>query len=214
MDSASQIAEQMTSAINNDDTWLKGFIEGVIDFPVDLFYLSYDFIDTENRTENRIDKERFIRLIHSGNVSLATLKDLIRITFDEYFEKLDQEQITRLLEVKAFKVIGGLVTKSFLIGDLGAIFATKFAYKFIGSAGVLTVLSLGAMVSRAIYTSRSLNERNPALYWKLRSTGNLDLLYFLLENKLKPFEETLQTYYLDRELFNNITELFIREMEK
>lgn len=204
----------MASVFNNEDVWLRAFIEGAIDVPVDLFYLSYDFIDSGNRTENRIDKERFIRLIQSGNVNLTTVKDLIKITFDEYFEKLNQEQITRLLEVKTFKAIGGLVSKNVLIGDLGAIFATKFAYKFISSTGILITLSLGAMVSRAIYTSRSLKERNPVLYWKLRSAGNLDLLYFLLENTLKPFEEALQTYYLDRKLFNHLTELFIRDMEK
>ena len=58
---------------------------------------------------------------------------------------------------------------------------------FAGSlAGLL--LSVGAETSRAIYTSRYLKRRNPVLHDKLQSLGELDLLYFLVEDIVKPFE--------------------------
>ncbi|VTN21715.1 Uncharacterised protein [Klebsiella pneumoniae] len=58
---------------------------------------------------------------------------------------------------------------------------------FAGSlAGLL--LSVGAETSRAIYTSRYLKRRNPVLHDKLQNLRDLDVLYFLVEDIVKPFE--------------------------
>jgi len=37
--------------------------KGAIFFPIDMEYLAYDFINTDNRSINRYDTERMLRLI-------------------------------------------------------------------------------------------------------------------------------------------------------
>ncbi|HBZ0891486.1 TPA: hypothetical protein MJC50_13445 [Klebsiella pneumoniae] len=76
---------------------------------------------------------------------------------------------------------------------------------FAGSlAGLL--LSVGAETSRAIYTSRYLKRRNPVLHDKLQNL--LDLLYFLVEDIVKPFETARMVGDKNPAEFNNICEYF------
>ncbi|HBR3952473.1 TPA: hypothetical protein RRI81_001241 [Klebsiella pneumoniae] len=81
---------------------------------------------------------------------------------------------------------------------------------FAGSlAGLL--LSVGAETSRAIYTSRYLKRRNPVLHDKLQNLQNLrdlDLLYFLVEDIVKPFETARMVGDKNSAEFNKICEYF------
>lgn len=78
---------------------------------------------------------------------------------------------------------------------------------FAGSlAGLL--LSVGAETSRAIYTSRYLKRRNPVLHDKLQNLGDLDLLYFLVEDIVKPFETACMVSDKNPAEFNKICEYF------
>lgn len=78
---------------------------------------------------------------------------------------------------------------------------------FAGSlAGLL--LSVGAETSRAIYTSRYLKRRNPVLHDKLQNLGDLDLLYFLVEDIVKPFETARMVGDKNPAEFNKICEYF------
>ncbi|HHG0536373.1 hypothetical protein LNM64_06295 [Klebsiella pneumoniae] len=78
---------------------------------------------------------------------------------------------------------------------------------FAGSlAGLL--LSVGAETSRAIYTSRYLKRRNPVLHDKLQNLGDLDLLYFLVEDIVKPFETACMVGDKNPAEFNKICEYF------
>ena len=78
---------------------------------------------------------------------------------------------------------------------------------FAGSlAGLL--LSVGAETSRAIYTSRYLKRRNPVLHDKLQNLRDLDLLYFLVEDIVKPFETARMVGDKNSAEFNKICEYF------
>nr|EKT9165571.1 hypothetical protein [Klebsiella pneumoniae] len=78
---------------------------------------------------------------------------------------------------------------------------------FAGSlAGLL--LSVGAETSRAIYTSRYLKRRNPVLHDKLQNLGDLDLLYFLVEDIVKSSETACMVSDKNPAEFNKICEYF------
>ncbi|PHM50390.1 hypothetical protein [Xenorhabdus miraniensis] len=216
MDGAKDIAEGMVSAItDNDSGFFTGFAAGLLDIPVDMFYLGYDFLDTEHRHENENDKYRFANMVKENTLSMESIERVIQIIFEEYFSKLSDEQKRRLVETKVGRIFGGMVGKQVIFGShLGAIFGSRWLTKFVGSTTVLSVISIGSSVSRAIYTSRELSERNPELYMKLRREGNLDLLYFLVENKMDPYVRALENYNKNNELFNAIFDDFVSELDK
>lgn len=83
---------------------------------------------------------------------------------------------------------------------------------FAGSlAGLL--LSVGAETSRAIYTSRDLEDRNPVLHNKLQRLGDLDLLYFIVEDIVKPFEIACEVGDRNPAEFDKVCEYFSEAYE-
>ncbi|MVZ10418.1 hypothetical protein GP913_25840 [Enterobacteriaceae bacterium 8376wG6] len=60
-------------------------------------------------------------------------------------------------------------------------------------AGVATSFTLmaGGMIERSIYKSIALERMHSAVYYKLRSAGNLDFIYFLVQPYIDPFIEAL-----------------------
>ncbi|MGD8206143.1 hypothetical protein [Pantoea sp. FN0305] len=53
------------------------------------------------------------------------------------------------------------------------------------------MLSVGASITKSIYTSYELRNLNPGIHNQLRGAGHLDLLYFLVEENLNPFVEAI-----------------------
>uniref|UniRef100_UPI0036DDBF5E hypothetical protein n=1 Tax=Photorhabdus sp. RM322S TaxID=3342825 RepID=UPI0036DDBF5E len=209
MDGAKEIAEKMVATIDDNSSWLTGFAEGVLDIPVDFYYLGYDYLDTEHRWDNENDKYRFVGLIKSEAITLNNLERIIQIIFEDYLGKLSEEQKQRLIKTKIGKIFGGMISKYVIFrGSLGAFFGAKWFTKFGGSMTFIGTLGIGASISRAVYTSRELAGTNPALYMQLRREGNLDLLYFLVESKMAPYVRALEKYDENRDLFNEIFDEF------
>ena len=71
---AKELANNMADAINVKSNFLRSFAGGALELPVDLFYLGYDFLDTDNRWENNFDKERCIRLVKEALLTANTSK--------------------------------------------------------------------------------------------------------------------------------------------
>lgn len=78
------------------------------------------------------------------------------------------------------------------------------------AAGVVigSVLTIGAETSRAIYTAHKLENQNLSLYYRLKGMGDLDLLYFLVEDKLKPFPDACSMADVNRREFNEMCKYF------
>ncbi|CNE48440.1 Uncharacterised protein [Yersinia nurmii] len=217
MDSSKDVAKDMVSVISEEASgggWLVGLTHGLVDLPVDFFYLGYDFLDTEHRYQNDNDKYRFAELIKSGLANRESIEKILRLVLGQYFDKLDSHQKKKILETKVAKLVGGMITKNILLGDIGAILASRLAFKMASGFVMTSILGLGAMVSRAIYTSRALMEKSPKIYWELRKEGNLDLLYFLVENSTEPFVRALVFYDSDKAFFDDVFEEFIIALEK
>ena len=151
-------------------------------------------------------------MIKSGLVNRESLRKIIEIALKEYFNKLTFQQIQELAKTSAAKIIGGIIIKQQLFAgvDIGGILASRFAVKFTLNLSAALFLSLGAMSSRAIYTSRELRMRNPKFYNQLIRLGNLDLLYFLVEDITKPFEEAALLDSTNKYAFNEVTQEFIK----
>ena len=63
-------------------------------------------------------------------------------------------------------------------------------------------------MSRSIYTSYELRNLNKDIYNELRGAGDLDLLYFLVEDNVRPFIEAINYQAshgaIDKQIFNEL----------
>ncbi len=212
--SAKDIAQDMADALNMNNNFIVGFVQGAISFPIDLGYLAYDFLDTENRTANRDDTERMIRLIKSGLASKESLAKIARMVADDFLEKVDLERMKLIIEKGSGKFLGRFVSNQVLGANLGAVIAERFILQLAASISLSSILTVGSINSRAIYTSRELKLRNPRLYDRLRRMGNLDLLYIFVEKRTRPFEDAIAIWHSSRSEFNRIAELFFQKVAK
>jgi len=93
-------------------------------------------------------------------------------------------------------------------------FADRMIAKMLIGFSFSTLLSIGAFQSRAIYTSRKLSQRDPELYNCLRGLGDLDLLYFLMEKRLQPFETVFLLWRQNRPLFDEVSRFFLQKVRR
>ncbi|MEN5017149.1 hypothetical protein ABEH87_12465 [Erwinia sp. Eh17-17] len=106
--------------------------------------------------------------------------------------------------------IGGSIIFSQLTGiNLGRLISANLVKAVFSGVVLGSLLSIGGDVSRAIYTSRYLRERNYAAYYKLKGRGDLDLLYFLVEDSVKPFERACAIGDVNKEEFDKICQYFL-----
>ena len=211
---AKEIAQEMANAVNSKSNFFGGFIEGAISFPVDMGYLAYDFINTDSRSINRYDTERMLRLIKAGLANQHSLTKIVKLVVDEYLKKVDVEKVKRWVEKGSGKIAGRFVSNQVLMVNLGAVLSERMVIRLATGYALTSLLTLGAMTSRAIHTSRQFRQRNPEIYDNLRRAGNLDLLYFLVEPKTKPFEQAIEIWRKNRGEFDRITELFFKKVSK
>ncbi|WP_227734206.1 hypothetical protein [Yersinia proxima] len=209
MDSAKEIARDMLDAINVDGSGFFGAVaKGFISFPVSFYYLGYDFIDTEHRSENFDDKMRIARLVKSGTVNRDLIQGVISEFIKQFISRVDIEKT-----IKNLKNISGTITGKIAFSQisgisLGYALTESAVAAFFSGAVVGGFIYIGAEASRAIYTSRYLRESNPELYEKLKKMGDLDLVYFLVEDIVKPFEKACTVSDQNPEEFNKICEYF------
>lgn len=210
MDSAQEIARDMLNAINVDgDGFLGALAKGIISFPVSVAYLGYDFWDTEHRRENQDDKFRLARLIEKVTFNNETIYKVIKPFIDDFISRVDMSSVGAQISGS----ITGKILFSQLTGiKLGAVISERATAALFAGTVIGSLLSIGAEASRAIYTSRYLRERNPNAYWKLKNIGDLDLLYFLVEDTVRPFETACSVAEYNSEEFAKICRYFFGEL--
>ena len=210
MDSAKEIARDMLEAINIDGSGFVGAVaKGVISLPVSFAYLGYDFIDTENRRENQDDKFRLARLIKTITFDKETVYNIIKPFIDDFISRVD-------ISAVGLQITGSSVGKALfsqLTGvQLGYVISDRATTALFAGTVIGSLLSIGAEASRAIYTSRYLRGRNPKIYYKLKGMGGVDLLYFLVEDTVKPFEMACAIGECNSEEFNEICKYFFGDL--
>lgn len=210
MDSAKEIAKDMLEAINIDGSgFISAVAKGIIFLPVSLAYLSYDFIDTEYRRENQDDKFRLAMLVKTITFDKETIYNVIKPFIDDFVSRVDISSV-------GLQITGSSVGKTLfsqLTGvQLGYVISERATTALFAGTVVGSLLSIGAETSRAIYTSRYLRGRNPKIYYKLKNMGGMDLLYFLVEDIVKPFEMACAIGEYNPEEFNRICKCFFGDL--
>ncbi|QKJ87690.1 hypothetical protein PMPD1_2752 [Paramixta manurensis] len=210
MDSAKEIARDMLEAINVDGTGFLGAVaKGVISFPVSVAYLGYDFMDTEHRRENLDDKFRLAKLIKKVTFNDETIYKVIKPFIDDFVSRVDIPSV-------GLQIAGSVAGKTLfsqLTGiKLGYVISERATTALFAGTVIGSLLSIGAEASRAIYTSRYLRERNFNVYYKLKNMGDLDLLYFLVEDTVRPFETACSVGEHNPEEFGRICKYFFGEL--
>lgn len=210
MDSAKEIARDMLEAIHIDSSGFLGAVaKGFISFPVSLGYLGYDFIDSEYRRENQDDKYRFAMLVKRVTVNDEIVHDLLKPFFDDFISKIHFDRVINALKKTSGNMMGKFAFSELTGVNLGAAITSGGVAAFFSGTLFGLVLVLGAEVSRAIYTARDLKDREPRIYYKLRNNGDLDLLYFLVEDIVRPFEKACELSHHDPEKFEKVCEYFL-----
>ncbi|HFI1930237.1 hypothetical protein [Yersinia enterocolitica] len=212
MTSAKELATKMADSINLKSGFLRSFAGGALELPVDLYYLGYDFLDTDNRWANSIDKERCIRLVKRGFANGENLEKIANVIFTRYLDKVDADKLKNIAINGSASIAGSMVANRLVLGNIGAIFARNLIAKMLIGFSFTTILSIGAVQSRAVYTSRELSMRDPELYAYLNRLGDLDLLYFLVEKRIRPFEDATALWSRNRQLFDEVTKYFFQKV--
>lgn len=210
MDGAKELAKDMLEAINIDDSgFIAALTKGLISFPVSMGYLAYDFMDTEHHRANADDKYRFARLINKVGFNKELIGQVVGVFINDFSSRLDFSLIVE-------KIVGdsaGRMIFSELTGvKIGYVISNRLVTAFFSGACIGSLLSLGAEVSRAIYTSRYLAARSPGHYQKLKDMGDLDLLYFLIEDLVSPFEKAIELHNTNEVFFNEVCQCFLESL--
>lgn len=210
MDGAKELAKDMLEAINIDDSgFIAALTKGLISFPVSMGYLAYDFMDTEHHRANADDKYRFARLINKVGFNKELIGQVVGVFINDFSSRLD-------FSLMVEKIVGdsaGRMIFSELTGvKIGYVISNRLVTAFFSGACIGSLLSLGAEVSRAIYTSRYLAARSPGHYQKLKDMGDLDLLYFLIEDLVSPFEKAIELHNTNEVFFNEVCQCFLESL--
>lgn len=207
MDSAKDIARDMLEAINVDGSGFIGAVaKGFISLPVSLGYLGYDFIDSGHRRENLDDKFRLAELVKRVTFNKAIIEKAINVFISDFTSRIN---ITSIGASLAGNGAGKMLFSQWTSIKLGYVISERAVTALFAGTVTGVLLSLGAESSRAIYTSRYLRERDPETYYKLKRMGDLDLIYFLIEDTVKPFEQACRISEHYPQEFDNICKYFL-----
>lgn len=213
MISAKKLANEMADAIHIDSNLLRAFLGGFINLPVDFCYLGRDFLDTENRTIHSYDKERMIRMIKSGMASRQNLEKIIRLFVDNFIQRIDLQKVKALSTKAGGHFLGKMAFNQLAAANMGYILSSKLIPRLAAGMAIGSILSMGAAMSRSVYVSRNLMTRNPSAYNMLRRMGDLDLLYFMVTEKTRPFEDAVALSFTDHNKFHQTCCYFFERIE-
>lgn len=189
---------------NGIEVFTRSAVSGFMEIPEDLWMLTKDYLDSDNRWRNQTDKIRLLTLIKKG-LNSEDIRRLINIVIRKYISGLSEEQSKKLLLKMAGSTAGGMAFKMLFVNELITLFFSKIIPRFLASAGITGVLSVGASFSRSVYKSYELLSLNRDVYNELRGVGDLDLLYFMVEDNVRPFIEAMNYQAIhgpiDKEIF-------------
>ena len=188
MDSAKSLAKRMLKSLDvGDSGFLASVAQGMLSFPVSMYYLGYDFMDKTHRHSNFDDRVRMANMLKRGISVHQEAQKIVNAVIREFMSKVNMDSIQGIAQNFTGVMAGKFIFAELTGVKLGAAVSSRIMTSFTAGVVIGSALTIGAETSRAIYTARKLENQNPALYYRLKGMGDLDLLYFLVEEKLKPF---------------------------
>ncbi|AKK99526.1 TPA: hypothetical protein ACNP9N_004898 [Enterobacter asburiae] len=209
MDSAKSLAKRMLKSLDvGDSGFLASVAQGMLSFPVSMYYLGYDFMDTTHRHSNFDDRVRMANMLKRGISVHQEAQKIVNAVIREFMSKVNMDSIQGIAQNFTGLMAGKFIFAELTGVKLGAAVSTRIMTSFAAGVVIGSALTIGAETSRAIYTARKLENQNPALYYRLKSMGDLDLLYFLVEDKLKPFLDACSVADVNKHEFNEVCKYF------
>lgn len=209
MDSAKSLAKRMLKSLDvGDSGFLASVAQGMLSFPVSMYYLGYDFMDTTHRHSNFDDRVRMANMLKRGISVHQEAQKIVNTVIREFMSKVNMDSIQGIAQNFTGVMAGKFIFAELTGVKLGAAVSTRIMTSFAAGVVIGSALTIGAETSRAIYTARKLENQNPALYYRLKSMGDLDLLYFLVEDKLKPFLDACSVADVNKHEFNEVCKYF------
>ncbi|MCK6838313.1 hypothetical protein SPG90_09405 [Enterobacter sp. D2] len=209
MDSAKSLAKRMLKSLDvGDSGFLASVAQGMLSFPVSMYYLGYDFMDTTHRHSNFDDRVRMANMLKRGISVHQEAQKIVNAVIREFMSKVNMDSIKGIAQNFTGVMAGKFIFAELTGVKLGAAVSTRIMTSFAAGVVIGSALTIGAETSRAIYTARKLENQNPALYYRLKSMGDLDLLYFLVEDKLKPFLDACSVADVNKHEFNEVCKYF------
>lgn len=191
-----------------DSGFLASVAQGMLSFPVSMYYLGYDFMDTTHRHSNFDDRVRMANMLKRGISVHQEAQKIVNAVIREFMSKVNIDSIQGMAQNFTGVMAGKFIFAELTGVKLGAAVSTRIMTSFAAGVVIGSALTIGAETSRAIYTARKLENQNPALYYRLKSMGDLDLLYFLVEDKLKPFLDACSVADVNKHEFNEVCKYF------
>lgn len=209
MDSAKSLAKRMLKSLDvGDSGFLASVAQGMLSFPVSMYYLGYDFMDTTHRHSNFDDRVRMANMLKRGISVHQEAQKIVNAVIREFMSKVNMDSIQGIAQNFTGVMAGKFIFAELTGVKLGAAVSSRIITSFAAGVVIGSALTIGAETSRAIYTARKLENQNPALYYRLKSMGDLDLLYFLVEDKLKPFLDACSVADVNKHEFNEVCKYF------
>jgi len=130
MDSAKTLAKKMLKSLDVEDSGLLASIaHGMLTFPVSMYYLGYDFLDTAHRSSNFDDRVRMTNLLKRGMSINQETQRIVNAVISEFMTKVNMENIQGIAQ------------------NFTGVMAGKFIF------AELTGVKLGAAISSRIMAS-------------------------------------------------------------
>ena len=209
MDSAKSLAKRMLKSLDvGDSGFLASVAQGMLSFPVSMYYLGYDFMDTTHRHSNFDDRVRMANMLKRGISVHQEAQKIVNAVIREFMSKVNMDSIQGIAQNFTGVMAGKFIFAELTGVKLGAAVSSRIMTSFAAGVVIGSALTIGAETSRAIYTARKLENQNPALYYRLKGMGDLDLLYFLVEEKLKPFLDACSVADVNKHEFNEVCKYF------
>ncbi|HFZ7641671.1 TPA: hypothetical protein ACIO31_004559 [Salmonella enterica subsp. enterica serovar Javiana] len=214
MEGAKDLAREMLSALNlEDEGMLVAYVKGFVNFPVNLYFLAYDFIHTDDRRQNMDDNMRLAELVEraTSKKHINLVARAVNVFIDDFIKYVNMTEIAKKVAKDAIGSSLGNYTFGELTGlKIGKLISSRITVSIAFSMSISTLLMIGGGASRAIHSSRFLKTSNYGVYRKLRDLGDLDLLYFAIRDRVKPFEKATKLARENPALFNQAAEYFFK----
>lgn len=214
MESAKDLAREMLSALNlEDEGMLVAYVKGFVNFPVNLYFLGYDFIHTEDRRQNMDDNMRLAELVEhaTSKKHINLVARAVNVFIDDFMEHVNMTDIAKKVAEDTIASTLGSYTFGELTGlKIGKLISSRITASIAFSMSISTLLMIGGGASRAIHASRFLKTSNYGVYRKLKDLGDLDLLYSSIRDRVKPFEKATKLARDNPELFNKAADYFFK----
>ena len=214
MESAKDLAREMLSALNlQDEGMLVAYVKGFVNFPIILYFLAYDFIHTEDRRQNMDDNMRLAELVEraTSKKHINLVARAVNVFIDDFMKHVNMTDIAKKVAEDTIASTLGSYTFGELTGlKIGKLISSRITASIAFSRSISTLLMIGGGASRAIHASRFLKTSNYGVYRKLKDLGDLDLLYFAIRDRVRPFETATKLARDNPALFNQAAEHFFK----